>query len=482
MEQQDELRLTTCLTAKAAFRAVRCGIVDGSGRRRQVKLSGRPFLDGHGRFTGYRGTGSDITAEVETAERAAHLALHDALTGLPNRVLLAEHLEQALSARRRTGETIALLCLDLDHFKQVNDTLGHAAGDELLRQVTARLRDCTRDSDVLARLGGDEFAVLQRQVSAASEVAALGERLIACTAQPFTLEGSQQHIGLSVGAALVAANGDEPAALLRRADIALYRAKAEGRGAFRFFAPEMDERLQARRRLEQELRLALVRDEIVVHYQPQLELGTGRILAVEALARWRHPARGLVPAAEFIPLAEEVGLIRPLGEQVLRQACAWTARHPALRVAVNLSPAQLAVPGVVAMVERVLAETGLAADRLELEITETVLLKDTETVLAILAAFRRLGVGIAMDDFGTGSSSLSYLRRFAFDRIKIDRSFVSSLESSGDAAAIVRAVVGLGRSLGIATLAEGVETERQLAFLKTYCTVSYDVMGRGSAA
>ena len=405
-----------------------------------------------------------ITTDLACSrEQARHAALHDGLTGLPNRTLLAERLAQALAQTRRRDSALAVLSLDLDRFKQVNDTLGHHAGDGLLRAVAHRLRACMREGDTVARLGGDEFAVLQNSVSAAQDVAALSERLVETLSAPYDIGGQQVVIGASVGFAMAPGDAADPEQLLKMADIALYRAKADGRGTFRSFKPGMDAKLQARRVLELDLRRALGTAEFELHYQPLVNLASGKVTVFEALLRWNHPERGRVPPAEFVPLAEETGLIVQLGAWVLQQACLAAARWPEpVRVAVNLSAVQFQTNGVVPAVASALALSGLRPERLELEITETVLLHDARAAIAVLRELRAIGVRIAMDDFGTGYSSLGYLRSFPFDKIKIDQCFVRDIGSSEDCRAIVRAVTGLGLSLGIATTAEGVETLEQL--------------------
>src|SRR4051794_16629582 len=410
---------------------------------------------------------TDVTRYREAEAHIRHLAQHDHLTGLANRALFRERLGRALAAARRGGGPVAVLCLDLDRFKPVNDTLGHPGGDALLRAVAARLLACVREGDTAARLGGDEFAVLQAGAGQPEAAGALARRLVEALSAPYEVLGHQIVVGASVGVALAPGDGRDPDELLKRADMALCRAKADGRGTFRSFEPGMDARLQARRLLELDLRKALAAGELELHYQPLVDLRTGAVSALEALLRWRHPARGLVPPGEFVPLAEEIGLIVPVGGWVLRRACADAAGWPGgVRVAVNLSAAQFRGRELVAAVVGALAAAGLAPARLELEITETVLLRDGEATLATLRELRALGVRIAMDDFGTGYSSLGYLRSFPFDKIKIDRCFVRDLGASADCEAIVRAVTGLGGSLGIATTAEGVETEEQLERLR----------------
>jgi diguanylate cyclase (GGDEF)-like protein len=460
------LSLRQAMDARRPFRDLLCPVQDGADRRRILRFAGKPALDGLGRFHGYRGTASDVTAQIAAEQRAYYLALHDPMTELPNRELLCQRLEQALAGLRRRDGMTAVLIVDLDRFKSVNDTLGHAAGDRLIKLCASRLEACVREVDTVARLGGDEFALIQVGVEGPGQAQALCSRLLAALVEPFELDGHEIIVTASVGVALAPGDAEEPGRLLQFADVALYRAKEEGRNTFRFFEPEMDGRLQARRALERDLRTALVRRELEVHYQLQLEARGQEPVGVEALARWYHPERGWVPAQEFIPVAEETGLILLLGEQVLRTACAQAATWPKLRLSVNLSPVQFRHGDLVGLVSRVLQETDLEASRLELEITEGVLLADTGVALDTLERLRELGVRIAMDDFGTGYSSLSYLQKFPFDTIKIDRSFVGAIETRSEADAIVRAVVGLGRSLGMRTCAEGVETAGQLAFLK----------------
>ena len=409
----------------------------------------------------------DVTERKQAEARIAYMAHHDALTLLPNRVLFHERLDELLGRVRRQGEKLAVHCLDLDHFKGVNDTLGHPIGDELLKSVAARLGACLRDSDLVARLGGDEFAIVQSPLGDPTEANILANALIEAVAKPYEVRGHEVVVGASIGIALAPSDGDASDVLLRNADMALYRAKAEGRGTAHFFEPEMDRRIQARRILELDLRKAFAQGEFELFYQPLVNLSRNEVSGFEALLRWRHPERGMVGPAEFIPLAEEIGLIVPLGEWVLRKACTEAVKWPAdLKFAVNLSPAQFRSRGVVQAVLTALAYSGLLASRLELEITESVLLGETDANLATLHQLREIGVRISMDDFGTGYSSLSYLRCFPFDKIKIDRSFVRELSERPDCLAIIRAVAGLGMSLGIATTAEGVETQEQLERLR----------------
>jgi diguanylate cyclase (GGDEF)-like protein/PAS domain S-box-containing protein len=409
----------------------------------------------------------DITERKRAEARVAHMAHHDALTGLPNRVLLRLRMEESLSRRLRTGKGVAALCIDLDNFKSVNDTLGHPCGDHVLQRVAERIRSVIRDEDTAARLGGDEFAILQTNVAEPAEVVALARRFLAALVEPFDVNGQQVLIGASVGIALAPGDGDDADRLLKNADMALYRAKADGKGAFRFFEAEMDARAQARRRLEMDLRQAMLAGTLEVHYQPLVQLESGQVSGLEALLRWPHPERGFIPPSEFIPVAEETGLIGSLGAHVLRQACADATKWPShVKLAVNLSPLQFRTGNLFVIVKQALEETGLSPSRLELEITETLLLEKADHVLATLHALRALGVGISMDDFGTGYSSLSYLRSFPFDKIKIDQSFVHNLETNPEGQAIVHAILSLGLSLGITITAEGIETDADLACLK----------------
>jgi diguanylate cyclase (GGDEF)-like protein/PAS domain S-box-containing protein len=440
-------------------------LLHADGSRVPVEILGRE-MDYKGRRVRVAAV-RDITERKAAEAQIRFMANHDALTRLPNRALFRDRLEQALLWARRGDEQVAVLCLDVDRFKDVNDLRGHGAGDALLQQVAARLGAAIRESDTVARLGGDEFAIVQPGLSQPQGAAAFAERLVAAIAEPFDLGGEQMAIGVSIGIALFPADGADAETLLKNADTALYRAKSDGRGTYRLFEPEMDARLQARRVLEYDLRQALPQQQLKVHYQPQANTEDGRITGFEALVRWRHPRRGLVSPGEFIPLAEETGLIVPIGEWVLRTACAAAASWPAsLRLCVNLSPVQFSRCDLPRLVEDVLRTHRLSPERLELEITEGVLIKETEQVLATLQRLKALGVRIAMDDFGTGYSSLNYLQRFPFDKIKIDQSFIRDLEGNPDAAAIVRAVIGLGRSLKIAVIAEGVETAEQHDLLR----------------
>jgi len=411
---------------------------------------------------GWVATHDDISEQRRMSDQLAYLAHHDSLTDLPNRVLLRRSLDQSL-ARLKRGAALAVLSLDLDYFKQINDTLGHPAGDALLKVVAERLCGCVGESDLVARMGGDEFTLLQT-AAAQPDATALASRIIDALGAPYDIDGQQVTAGVSIGIAVAPIDGSDADQLLKNADLALYRAKSEGRGTYRFFEPEMNEQAQRRRKLELDLRKALAGGQFEVHYQPVFDLNRNEVTGFEALLRWFHAERGKVAPSEFIPLAEETGLIVPIGEWVLRKACIDAAPWPDhVGIAVNLSPVQFKSPTLVQTVMNAMAASGLAARRLELEITETVLLQDSEATLSTLHQLRALGVHIVMDDFGTGYSSLSYLQSFPFDKIKVDRRFVSGLDRSANSLAILRAVASLGNSLGISTTAEGVETEEQFA-------------------
>ncbi len=399
----------------------------------------------------------------------------DTLTGLPNRAFFAARLKEADVRLMRTGKGFAVLAVDLDRFKQVNDTLGHSVGDALLCKVAERLQTTLKPGDSLARLGGDEFAVLQ-DGSEEPETATLARRIVDLVGRAYVVEGHLINIGASVGVARAPTDGVKADLLLKQADLALYRAKREGRDTFRFYKPEMTARMEARRQLELDLRKALAMREFELVYQPQMNLGSDRLVGCEALIRWIHPTRGTVSPTDFIPLAEEIGLIVAIGEWVIRTACQEAVRWPGdLSVAVNLSPAQFKSKKLVETVASALATSGLAPKRLELEITEGVLLQENDANLETLHALRDLGLRISMDDFGTGYSSLSYLRAFPFDKIKIDRSFVSGNGAEGDSMAIIRAIASLGASFGMTTVAEGVETAEQMQRIRDEgCT---DVQG-----
>src|SRR6266567_3105011 len=418
------------------------------------KIRHRPMPGG-----GWVATHEDITEQRQSEVKIEYMAHHDALTELANRVLLNERLERTLGRE----EMVAVHHLDLDQFKAVNDTFGHHAGDKLLKIVAERLCGLVRDTDTIARMGGDEFVIVQAPMAYPAAAPSLAQRVIMLLSEPYDIDGHQAVIGASVGISVGPVDGTSPDKLLRNADLALYRAKGDGRGTFRFFEPVMDLQMQTRRVMEQDLRKALPSGEFELHYQPVVNLASKEISGFEALIRWNHPEKGMVAPATFIPLAEEIGFIVPIGEWVIRQACTTAAQWPGdIHVAVNISAVQFRSPGLMQVIVGALASSGLHPTRLEIEITETVLLQNKETTLAVLHQLRALGIRIAMDDFGTGYSSLTYLQCFPFDKIKIDRSFVKDITENTGSLNIVRAVAALANGMGMTATAEGVETSEQL--------------------
>jgi diguanylate cyclase (GGDEF)-like protein len=457
MSKEDYLARREALTRAAQPCDITVELQDG----RTVSLHYRPLPDG-----GWVATHEDVSERRQTEREIVFIARHDALTRLPNRVTFQERMEEAVDMAAR-GNKCALLCVDIDNLRDVNDALGHAGGDSVLKGVAERLKACVREGDMVARLGGDEFAIIQQTITQPDDGEILANRIIKAFEKPFDVEGRRIEIGLSVGVTLLPDDGTTADRLLKNADMALYLAKTEGRGKVRFFEPEMDARIQARRVLERDLRQAISRNELELFYQPSIDLATGRISAFEALLRWHHPARGLVSPVEFVPLAEETGMIVAIGEWALRTACQEAMNWPdGISVAVNLSPIQFKKRTPVAAVKSALEASGLPADRLVLEITESVLLEDAPSTLAALHQLRALGIAVALDDFGTGYSSLSYLHRFPFDKLKIDRSFVHDMMNNKESMSIIRAVTGLGQSLRMDTIAEGVETLEQLNLLR----------------
>jgi diguanylate cyclase (GGDEF)-like protein len=423
---------------------------------RAIEIINRPLKSG-----GWVATIEDITERRRADEKIAHLAHYDGLTDLPNRILFRERLEQSLKAIR-PGEQLAVLYIDIDEFKSVNDALGHAVGDELLKGVAERLRGCLRAADVAARLGGDEFAVIQTAIKDRSETTRLVDEIHSAIRQPLECMGHLITTDASIGIALAPGDGVDLDQLLKNADLALYGAKGDGRRTYRFFEAGMDQRARARRSLELELRQAISNGSLETYYQPVVNIEDDKISSCEALLRWRHPERGMISPAEFIPIAEDSGLINQLGLWVLNTACAEAATWPDhVRVAVNVSPVQFRSPSLALNVAAALAACNLPASRLELEITEAVLIRDDEAALDMLHQLRKLGVRIALDDFGTGYSSLSYLQRFPFDKIKIDRSFIRDIAGPGASSSIVQAVVNIAAASDMTTTAEGVETEQQ---------------------
>ncbi|AEH89720.1 putative bifunctional diguanylate cyclase/phosphodiesterase [Mesorhizobium opportunistum] len=427
---------------------------------RTILVTRRPMSGG-----GWVATFDDVTERRRTEERMTHLAHHDTLTGLPNRSMFRERLDFALEDAAATP--LAVFSLDLDRFKAINDTWGHPAGDWLLKCVAERLQRCLRnETDIVARFGGDEFVVMQSNFKGIANAEKMAKRIVEAISKPFRDENRDMHVGISLGIAVFPDDGRDADALLKNADTALYRAKSEGRNLYRFFEPEMDAMVQTRRALEVDLETALPRQELDLDFQPIMNIASGEITGAEALMRWHSPARGTVAPDQFIPVAEDTGLIVPLGEWALRKACAAAAGWPpGLRIAVNVSAVQLRSDGFARSVISALAFSGVSAGQLELEITETVLMDESKAVLKALRQLRDLGIRIALDDFGTGYSSLGYLRRFPVDKIKIDRSFIRDL-GNRDTAAIVRTIIGLGTELGIVVTAEGVETEVQLDMLR----------------
>jgi diguanylate cyclase (GGDEF)-like protein len=429
---------------------------------RTFSASCAPMPDG-----GLVATFEDITENRRTEKKIAHMAHYDALTDLPNRTAFYKRMDALLDRAPLEG-TFAVFSLDLDGFKSVNDTLGHPIGDRLLQAVADRMRGCIRDTDIIARLGGDEFAIVQVEFDDASDVTALAARLIAAVNAPYRLDGHQVVVGTSIGIAIAPGDGTEADRLIKNADLALYRSKADGGSTYRFFEARMDARMRERRALEADLRVALENQEFSLDYQPIFNLKTGKVSSCEALIRWHQPERGLVPPLEFIAIAEKTGLINSIGEWVLRTACTEAVGWPGgCSVAVNVSPVQFKSADFIGIVVDALETSGLPAGRLELEITELVLMQDSELTVGLLHRLKKLGIRIAMDDFGTGYSSLGYLRSFPFDKIKIDQSFIHDLSNNKDSLAILCSVVSLGRSLGIVTTAEGVEAQNQLDVLRT---------------
>jgi diguanylate cyclase (GGDEF)-like protein len=410
--------------------------------------------------------GEHVRHVLELVSRASYVALHDDLTGLPNRALLNDRIKHALISVK-PGAMTAIHIIDLDHFNYVNDTLGHPAGDTLLKMVGDRLRRLVREADTVARLGGDEFSILQLEMRKQTDAALLARRIIQAVREPYELAGRQVILDATVGIDIAASADHKPEQLMRNADVALYRGKREGRGMIRFFEPAMDVLVKERAAMECELRKGLRNGEFELYYQPTVKLASNKICGFEALIRWHHPEKGLVKPGAFVPIAEDIGLIVPIGEWVIREACNMAAQWPEdLKIAVNISPVHFLNPGLVQTVVAALAASGLAPHRLELEITETNFLQNTVATLTALRELRTIGVRIAMDDFGTGYSSLSYLHSFAFDKIKIDRSFVEKITENASSLNIVRAVAALAHGLNMASTAEGVETDEQLAKIK----------------
>lgn len=459
--------LRKLLTSHTSFRDVEVCVVQ-DGEPGVWSLSAKAMFDPDGNFTGYRGVGRDVTQAREARRRIEHMARHDSLTNVGNRVLLNEGLSRAIDRLERFDEHFSILLLDLDRFKQVNDTHGHGAGDELLREVAKLLQSVCGETDTLARLGGDEFAVIHTSMQDPRAVAALADRLVNALSQPFPLASGTARIGVSIGIACAPIDGRDADALMRNADLALYRAKADGRNRFHFFDTSLDAAARRRNLIEQELRAAVAAGSLTLHFQPLVDSGSGRIVCAEALLRWHHPTLGMISPTEFIPIAEDIGLIEKIGAWAIREGCITAASWPQpIRIAVNLSPRQFAGTGLYAGIADALRDSGLPPARLELEVTESLLLKTNALVESTLVAISALGVRVALDDFGTGYSSLSYLRKYRFDKLKIDQSFISDIETNADSRAIVDAIIRLGHDLGMSVAAEGVETEAQYGILRS---------------
>jgi len=460
-----------CIAERRAFRDFSYRFTRPDGIHRYLRISGEPVFDANGHFDGYRGVGRDVTQAMLAEQKVHELARYDSLTGLPNRNMFLGELERAAMRARRNGETFALCFLDLDRFKTINDTVGHDGGDELLKTMAARLRRTVRESDLVARLGGDEFVVLLEGSASASDVSFIAHSLKRAIAEPLSIHGRSFLVTGSIGIGLYPADGEDAATLLKHADAAMYLAKEKGKNNVQFYTAELADLAARQFETESALRLALVRQEFVLHYQPKVDVLTRRVLGMEALVRWQHPTRGMVPPGDFIPLAEERGLIVPIGRWVIQAACRqirdW--RHAGLtvpRVAVNLSARQFADEALVEDIAQAMREHGVAPADIEIELTESVLMVDPDRANTVLQRLHGMGVRISIDDFGTGYSSLSYLKRFPAETVKIDRSFIRGLPGDGDDTAITQAVIAMAHSLGLTVIAEGVENEEQLAALR----------------
>jgi diguanylate cyclase (GGDEF)-like protein/PAS domain S-box-containing protein len=461
----------TLLEARQAFYDFTFKQLRPDGVWRHVSLSGRPIFDEQGGFNGYRGIGKDVTVAKVAEERIQYLAYHDALTTLPNRTLFSQFLNRGISQAYRYDKKLAVLFIDLDRFKSINDTLGHDAGDLLLKEVAARLKRCLRGSDMLARLGGDEFVVLLEEVSDSKYLGTVAQKLLSAVVKPFEMAGQEFRVTASVGISVYPIDGRDEQTLMKNADIAMYRAKEEGKNNYQFYSSELDVNSFERLALESSLRRALERNELELHYQPKVDLRTRAITGMEALLRWQHPDLGVVAPAQIIPVAEQTGLIVPIGAWVLETACrqnkAWQEQGlPALPVAVNLSARQFADQNLLHTITSILEETGLSPFCLELEITESMVMRDIENATRVLSELRKMGVRIAIDDFGVGYSSLAHLKAFPIDTVKVDRSFIRNLPGDAEDRTITEAIITIGRKLGLTVVAHGVETQAQLDFLQ----------------
>jgi diguanylate cyclase (GGDEF)-like protein/PAS domain S-box-containing protein len=453
--------------------APNCILIRRDGIESAIEDSAAPIHDREGNVTGAVMVLHDVSLARSQSRKMAHQAQHDSLTDLPNRTLLSDRMIQAIALAQRHKKQLAVLFLDVDRFKHINDSLGHGIGDRLLQSVAQRLLSCVRASDTVSRQGGDEFVILLSEIAHADDAAISAGRILLALSAPHHIDQHELYLTVSVGIAIYPEDGAEPEVLLKNADFAMYDAKESCRNTYKFFKAEMNSRAVERQSLENDLRHAMERQEFVLHYQPKMNLETGAIIGVEALIRWYHPARGLVPPTQFIPIAEDCGFIVPIGRWVLREACrqarAWQdAGLPPMCIAVNISAVELRAGDFVAGVRAILTEMGIEPRYLELELTETFLMQDLESTAAVLRALKDLGVQLALDDFGTGYSSLSYLKRFPIDTLKIDRSFVRDLTTDADDASIVNAVISMGKSLHMQVVAEGIETQEQLAFLQKH--------------
>jgi diguanylate cyclase (GGDEF)-like protein/PAS domain S-box-containing protein len=459
------------LEAHKPFRDMELCRLDESAKKVWISISGEPVFDSTGAFKGYRGVGKDITERKDNEEHIQFLANHDALTSLPNRAMFSEVLNLAIQNARRYSRNFAVLFIDLDRFKNINDTLGHEAGDKLLQEMGARLTQTVRASDVVARLGGDEFVVLVQEVSEAKQVAVVARKVLSMLVKPIVIQRQECRVTASIGICMFPAEAQNEQALMKNADIAMYRAKEDGKNTYKFYSEEMNIHSFERLALETSLRRGLERNEFLLHYQAKLDLHTGRITGVEALVRWQHPDLGLVPPAQFIPLAEETGLIVPLGKWVLVTACAQNVAWqrdglPPLNMAVNLSARQFADEDLVKDIAAALESTGLQPELLELELTESMVIQNTERAGRVLAEIKKMGVRLAIDDFGVGYSSLTHLKRFPIDTLKVDRSFIRDLPQNAEDKALTEAIIAMGKSLNLTVVAEGVETQEQQTFLR----------------
>ena len=460
-----------CIEARRAFRDFTFRRTRPDGSTRYICTSGEPVFDEGGSFRGYRGVSRDVTQAMLAEQKVHELARYDSLTGLPNRNMFLGELDRSIARAVRQGGEFAIFFIDLDRFKTINDTLGHDAGDELLRTRAQRLRQALRKNDLVARLGGDEFVVLLEGASTGADLATLANKLLQVIAEPITIQGLTFLVTGSIGIGCWPVDGEDAATLLKHADAAMYLAKEKGKNKLQFYTAELADMAARQFELESALRLGLVRDELVLHFQPKVSVADGTILGLEALVRWHHPARGLVPPDEFVPLAEERGLIVPLGRWVLQATCRqirdWrSAGLHSPPVAVNLSARQFADDDLVDHIETAMARYGVTPADIEVELTESALMADPERAKEVLGRLHQLGIRISIDDFGTGYSSLSYLKRFPAETVKIDRSFISGLPLDGDDTAITQAVIAMAHSLGMAVVAEGVETSEQLALLR----------------